>query len=92
MLTLPGMRLLHEGQLEGFRIRTPVQLVRRPPEAVDSAVQALYEQLLSIVAKSAVGRGKGEVLMPRAAWEDNPTAKWFVLVQWQSASEADCRR
>ena len=87
MLTLPGMRLLHEGQLEGFQIRTPVQLTRRPPEAVDEAVQALYERLLSIVAKTAVGRGTGEVLLPRAAWVDNPTAKWFVLVQWQLAPE-----
>ena len=31
-LTLPGLRLLHEGQIEGRRVKLPVQLGRRPGE------------------------------------------------------------
>jgi hypothetical protein len=30
-----------------------------------------------------VGRGSGELLKPRAAWPNNPTAQNFVIVQWQ---------
>src|SRR5437660_4579530 len=30
---LPGLRLLHDGQMTGARIKTPVQLSRRPVEA-----------------------------------------------------------
>ena len=30
--TLPGAILLHEGQTEGYRVRTPVQLRRRRQE------------------------------------------------------------
>ena len=33
VLGLPGMRLLHEGQLAGARRKTPVQLARRPRSA-----------------------------------------------------------
>jgi hypothetical protein len=37
----PGLRLLHEGQLEGRRIRLPVQLGRRPDEPEDETVRAV---------------------------------------------------
>ena len=36
-LTLPGARLLHEGQFEGRRVRLPVFLRRRPDEAADES-------------------------------------------------------
>ncbi len=36
MLTLPGARLLHEGQFEGRTVRLPVFLGRRPTEAPDT--------------------------------------------------------
>ena len=32
-LTLPGAKLLHEGQFEGLTVRLPVFLGRRPDEA-----------------------------------------------------------
>ena len=87
MLTLPGLRFLHEGQLAGWKVRTPVQLGRRFQEPADPAVEAIYDQLLSTLQNTAVGRGTGELLAPRPAWDDNPTTKWFVLVQWQGAPD-----
>ena len=46
VLTLPGAKLLHEGQFEGRRVRLPVFLRRRPDESPDSDLQAFYQRLL----------------------------------------------
>lgn len=85
ILGLPGMRFLHEGQLTGARIKVPVQLARRPAEPPDPEVTRFYEQLLTTLPQTAVGRGQPRILTPRAAWADNPTGQNFILVQWQVA-------
>jgi hypothetical protein len=87
ILTLPGMRLLHEGQLQGAQVRLPVQLTCRPAEPAQREVAGMYEQLLQAVKRAGVGQGSWCLLKPRAAWPDNPTAQDFVLVQWQSAPD-----
>ncbi len=84
ILGLPGMRFLHQGQLSGARIQAPVQLARWPGEPVDAQIQALYDRLLTTLPTTAVARGQGQLLAPRAAWPDNPTFQSFVLVQWQT--------
>jgi hypothetical protein len=84
ILGLPGMRFLHDGQLAGARRKIPVQLARRPEEPEQAEIADLYDQLLTTLPGSAVGQGRGELLKPRAAWSDNPTAQDFVIVQWQS--------
>jgi len=84
ILGLPGMRFLHQGQLSGARIHLPVQLLRWPPEPKPAAIQALYERLLTTLPATSVGRGQGELLLPRPAWPDNPTAQNFILAQWQA--------
>jgi hypothetical protein len=83
ILGLPGMRFLHEGQLAGAQKRIPVQLARHPAEPVLAEVVSFYGQLLKTLPRTAVGTGNGELLKPRAAWPDNPTAQHFVIVQWQ---------
>ena len=83
ILGLPGMRLLHEGQLDGTRVRTPVQLARHRAESPQADIRALYEQLLTVLPGTAVGQGRAELCRPRTAWADNPTAGSCVIVQWQ---------
>jgi Alpha amylase, catalytic domain len=83
ILGLPGMRFLHEGQLDGARLQLPVQLARRAAESPQGDLQRLYEQLLTTLPRTAVGQGRAELCQPRAAWADNPTAQNFVVVQWQ---------
>src|SRR5262249_1771285 len=39
ILGLPGLRFLHEGQLDGARLKVPVQLTHRPAEPVDTKIQ-----------------------------------------------------
>ncbi|MGD0258533.1 MAG: alpha-amylase family glycosyl hydrolase [Verrucomicrobiota bacterium] len=83
MLGLPGMRFLHDGQLSGAHLKIPVQLARRAAESTQADIEKLYEQLLTTLPTTAVGQGRGELRKPREAWPDNPTARNFVIVQWQ---------
>jgi hypothetical protein len=82
------MRFLHEGQLTGARHRLPVQLSRRCFEPAIPEVAQMYDQLLATLPLTAVGRGRADLLKPRSAWTENPTAENFILIQWQSNPES----
>lgn len=45
-LTLPGARLIHEGQIRGYKLKLPVQLGRRQIEEDDQEISAFYLKLL----------------------------------------------
>jgi hypothetical protein len=83
VLALPGMCLLHEGQLTGARTRVPVQLRRRPCEPADHDVQSLYTRLLETLPRTAVGRGHGQVLRPWRVSAEDDSAKYIIAVYWQ---------
>lgn len=89
VLGLPGMRFLHDGQLEGLRRFARVQLGRRHVEPEDSSVRDLYAALLRALPDTAVGDGDARLLTPQRAWPDNPTAGCFTLVQWQRPERDD---
>jgi glycosidase len=72
---VPGLRLFHEGQLEGRRGRTPVQLARRAPEPPDPTVRALYEDLLALLARRELRDGAWR-LLPRV--QEAPDVIAFV--------------
>lgn len=82
ILCLPGMRLLHEGQLRGARIHAHVHFARRGEESEDDLIAKFYDQLLSTLSKFPVGRGEWKLLTPLSASPGNPTHHHFVLVQW----------
>lgn len=83
VLALPGMRFLQDGQLAGACIHNPVQLSRRRRELPRPDIRNMYEQILSVLQDSAVGRGRWKLLPPHEAWAGNTTAQNIVLVQWQ---------
>ena len=47
--TLPGVRLIHEGQMYGCKIKLPVQLKRRPFEEKNSYILDFYLNLLKAI-------------------------------------------
>lgn len=89
ILSLPGMRFLHEGQLTGARIKVPVQLGRRPVEPVQPEIKASYDALLAMLKQSHIGQGIGQILPPRAAWEGNGSHHNFITVLWPGKDQFD---
>jgi hypothetical protein len=88
ILGLPGLRFLYEGQPCGARAKIPVQLARGPREACQTEIKAMYEQWLTLLPSTAVGRGQVELLKPNPAWQGNPTAQNYVIMQWRSQGPA----
>jgi hypothetical protein len=82
----PGLRFLHQGQLEGRRTRISPHLVRAPQEAVDHTLQRFYETLLAVLRRSAVRDGRWSLLECRPAWAGNWTADSFVASAWEGAA------
>ncbi|MDP2345472.1 MAG: alpha-amylase family glycosyl hydrolase [Deltaproteobacteria bacterium] len=82
-LALPGMRFLHDGQLEGRRRFARIQLARTAVEEKDRAVEALYASLFEALAVTAIGRGECQILETQPAWDGNHTHNAFTLLQWQ---------
>lgn len=58
----PGLRLFHHGQLEGRRIKLPVQLGREPQEPHNPEFAAFYQKLLSLTRQPLFKQGQGWVL------------------------------
>jgi glycosidase len=53
----PGLRFLHQGQLEGFRTHIPPHLCRGPAEPTDAGLAAWYDQLLELLRDPVVREG-----------------------------------
>lgn len=48
-LTLPGARLIFDGQIEGYEIKLPTQLGRSPTEEGNIKIMSFYHNLLKII-------------------------------------------
>jgi hypothetical protein len=82
----PGLRLLHQGQLEGRQVRLPVQLCRGPEEPDDPALSEYYERLLAALKHPAVRNGQWRFLECIPAWEGDWTWDCFIAFAWQGAN------
>ncbi|MBA3391944.1 MAG: alpha-amylase [Deltaproteobacteria bacterium] len=89
VLGLPGMRLVHDGQLEGARRFARIQLGRRAIEDPDAAIAEMYAVLLRAFAASLVGRGEARVLAPMPAAPDDDSARWFTVIEWRDPAEPE---
>jgi Alpha amylase, catalytic domain len=89
--TLPGARLVHEGQIEGRKVQLPVFLARRPDEPVDEELQAFYQRLLAALRDPVLRTGAWERLdvggwagddscaqLLSWCWDGDP--RWLVAV------------
>jgi glycosidase len=86
LLTIPGAKLLHEGQFEGRRVRLPVFLNHRPEESPDSDLQAFYQRLLTETAREVFRNGRWW-LCDRSGWPDNPSHLNIVSWCWELGDE-----
>jgi len=81
-LALPGLRLLHDGQMEGRLVRTPVQLGRRSPEGAAPELERFYQKLLEAVADPVFHQGEWRLLEATEAWAGNASDRNFVVYCW----------
>jgi hypothetical protein len=79
----PGLRFFHQGQFEGRKKRISPHLVRAPQEPPDTALQAFYEALLTVLRQPAVRDGQWLLLECLPAWEGNSTWDCFLAFAWQ---------
>ncbi len=86
-LTLPGLRLFHEGQLEGWRTKLSVHLGRRPQEPTDEGVLLHHRRLLAALSRPVFHEGEWGQVEPREAWAGNPTHLHFVAGRWALGEE-----
>lgn len=83
LATIPGLRLFHDGQLEGRRIHLPIQLTREPEEPPDSEVLQFYERLLTIVKSPVFREGDWQLLEACPHEGNNRSLPDILAWQWQ---------
>ena len=81
-LLIPGARMLHDGQLAGWRIKAPVQLGRRLEEATDLEIEPVYRALLSEASQPIYHDG---VFSPLAEAEAAPAG--ILAFYWALGSD-----
>lgn len=86
-LALPGLRLLHQGQIEGCSLKVPVQLGRCLAEPPNLSMKEFYDRLLTALRHPVFHEGSWELLVPLAASDDNPSHRNFVAFQWKLQDE-----
>ena len=84
--TLPGAKLLHDGQMEGRKVKLPVQLGRRPVEVVDEKLNLFYRRLLEDIRSPAFRTGDW-CLCETSGWPDNPSFQHLLAWCWRQEGE-----
>jgi hypothetical protein len=81
----PGLRFLHQGQLEGWRKRISPHLVRAPGEPVDERLGRFYDALLTVLRQKTVRDGQWSLLECVPAWDGNGSWDGFICFAWQGS-------
>jgi hypothetical protein len=84
----PGLRLVHQGQQEGKRVRIPVHLGRGPVEEQDADTTALYDSLVALRKDPAFRDGAWRLLTCHPAWDGNESWTGFVVFSWTGPGDA----
>lgn len=83
MSTIQGMKLYHEGQFEGKRIKLPVQLGREPVEKISLRIQNFYNRLLEILKDQIFEKGNWTLLDPISVGIGNFSNDNILAWQWE---------
>lgn len=79
MSTLDGMHLYYDGQLQGKKIKLPVQLGREPQEGINDCISNFYTSLLRITNDEIFKYGDWKLLDAIPSWEENKSYKNFLV-------------
>jgi alpha amylase-like protein len=81
LMTLPGGKLLQEGQFAGAKIKLSVHLGRSPEEFPDEELREFYLTLLGMVRAIDLRHGLWE-LCRQQGWPDNPSCENLISWCW----------
>ena len=78
LFTIPGHRIVFDGQREGARIHLPVRLGRAPEEQVDDQLSEFYAKLIPLAFREGIWMIGGA-----SGWPDNSTCDRILTWTWQ---------
>jgi hypothetical protein len=81
--TGPGMRFFYDGQLEGRRVKAPVQLGRWPDEPADEQIRAAYERALRFARDPLLHDGEWHLLHVSGAGDHSFNN--VIAYRWRSS-------
>lgn len=81
--TLPGMRFYFDGQIEGRKLRSPVQLGRWADEPIDAACRSMYERLLATTSAALFHAGEWKLLETSSAGDSSFAD--LIAFRWRDA-------
>ena len=79
----PGLRFLHQGQVEGRTKRISPHLGRGPNEPTNAAIQQFYQRLLTILKQPVLRDGAWQLLQCTPGWDGNGTHDNLITFAWQ---------
>ncbi len=89
-LFTPGMRFIHEGQIEGRRVKVPVQLGRRVDESPIAEIELAYERMLSALRDPIFQTGEFSVVDVHQAGPGDRTNDAMIALRWTPTNGATC--
>ncbi|MBZ4219199.1 MAG: alpha-amylase [Chlorobium sp.] len=96
LMTAPGMHLVHQEQMEGFKHKIPVQLVKQAPESDNINLSVLYKKLFALQKQKVFQEGEIERLKLNMANNSHcfgfhrftPDAHAFILANFSATGIA----
>ncbi|MFX0175265.1 MAG: alpha-amylase family glycosyl hydrolase [Candidatus Hodarchaeota archaeon] len=86
-LTLPGARLIYEGQLHGYEIKLPVQLGRSPTEEGNIDIMDFYNNFLEIWPGREFSEAKWALCEVKSVSPDDSSFKNIISYHWHTANQ-----
>ncbi|MFX1273916.1 MAG: alpha-amylase family glycosyl hydrolase [Promethearchaeota archaeon] len=84
-LTLPGARLIHEGQMKGSKIKVPVQLGRKPLENDNVELFDFYQRLLKAAPDRVLGEGEWSLCEVEPLTDYDQSYLNLIAYQWNTS-------
>ncbi|QQS35269.1 MAG: glycosidase [Ignavibacteriales bacterium] len=85
--TIAGMKLFHDGQFEGKKVKLPVQLGREPIEKQSESIKKYYRKLLAIINSEVFRFGEWKLMEALPASNDNFSFENILVWSWQLNNE-----
>lgn len=77
-----GMILYYDGQIEGKKIKLPLQLGREPQERVSKRLSNYYDRILSITNCELFKSGSWKIIYPEAVSSTDKTSEKIICFIW----------